>query len=196
MAQRFLSSGLVGLVLAGLFAHSMAMTSSDANAVAAVVVRDIAPVLLPGSWVTKERNQLFAARFVTLLFLAGSMGIALLSNRMGGVLGLILLWYGALVGPIAVPMLLGMLPQFRRCGALAAMISWVVGIVTFAVLRVTLNVSADADSRNFAISVGAPVVMSLFSYVAVGLFKPSQNIKAQELLNAINNDSVPIFKEN
>src|SRR5215469_13956348 len=195
MTQRFLSSGLVGLVLAGLFAHSMAMTSSDANAVAAVVVRDIAPVLLPGNWVTKERNQLFAARIITLLFLAGSMGIALLSNRMGGVLGLILLWYGALVGPIAVPMLFGMLPLFRRCGALAAMISWVVGIGTFAVLRLTLNVSADADARNFAISVGAPVVMSLLSYVAVGLFKPGQNIKAQELLDAIDNDSVPIFKE-
>ena len=43
-------AGLVGLVLAGLFAHSMAMTSSDANAVSAVVVRDIVPRCSPGRW--------------------------------------------------------------------------------------------------------------------------------------------------
>ena len=195
MAQRLLSSGLVGLVLAGLFAHSMAMTSSDANAVAAVVVRDIAPVLLPGHWVTKEKNQLRAARIVTFLFLAGSMGVALLANRMGGVLGLLLLWYGALVGPIAVPMLLGMLPLFRRCGALAAIVSWVTGIVTFAMLKLKLDSRADTDGPSLAISVGAPVVMSLLSYVAVGLFWPSKNIRAQELLDAISDDSVPIFKE-
>ena len=195
MAQRFLSSGLVGLVLAGLFAHSMAMTSSDANAVAAVVVRDIAPVLLPGRWVTEEGNQLRVARIVTLLFLAGSMVVALLANRMGGVLGLILLWYGALLGPVAVPMLLGMLPAFRRCGAWAAMVSWIVGIATFAVLRVTRNSSADSDGQGFAISVGAPVVVSLLSYMAVGLFWPSNNRKAGELLDAISDGSMPILKE-
>ncbi len=195
MAQRFLSSGLVGLVLAGLFAHTMAMTSSDANAVAAVVVRDITPVLLPGSWITEERNQLLAARILTLLFLAGSMGVALLSDRMGGVLGLLLLWYGALVGPIAVPMLLGMLPLFRRCGASAAIVSWVAGVVTFAMLKVMLRSGADTDGRGLAISVGAPVVMSFLFYVAVGLFWPSENIKARELLEAIRDDSVPIFKE-
>ena len=60
------------------------------------------------------------------------MAIALFANHMGGVLGLIILWYGALLGPIAVPMLLGMLPMFARCGAFSAIASWVAGMVAFA----------------------------------------------------------------
>ncbi len=43
LACQLLPPGLLGLVLAGLFAHTMAMTSSDANAISAVVVRDILP---------------------------------------------------------------------------------------------------------------------------------------------------------
>ena len=61
------------------------------------------------------------------------MVIALASDSFGGVLGLIVLWFGALVGPIAIPMLLGMLPAFRRCGPTAAIVSWAVGLVVFAV---------------------------------------------------------------
>ena len=45
LTKMLLPPGLIGLVLAGLFAHTMAMTSSDANAISAVVVRDILPAL-------------------------------------------------------------------------------------------------------------------------------------------------------
>lgn len=45
MARIMLPRGLLGLVLGGLFASTMAMTSSDANAISAVVVRDILPAL-------------------------------------------------------------------------------------------------------------------------------------------------------
>ena len=38
------------------------------------------------------------------LFIALSMLIALQADKFGGVLGLIILWFGALVGPIAIPM--------------------------------------------------------------------------------------------
>lgn len=185
MAQRFLPSGLIGLVLAGLFAHTMAMTSSDANAVAAVAVRDIAPVILRSTWITEEKNQLLAARSFTLVFLAGSMGIALVANHLGGVLGLLLLWYGALVGPIAIPMLLGMLPLFRRCGPAAALASWGTGIVTFAFLKMVFGTSAEGDVCSFALSVGGPVVLSFFAFVVVGLCWPAKQARSEKLLMAI-----------
>jgi SSS family solute:Na+ symporter len=185
MAQLFLPSGLVGLVLAGLFAHSMAMTSSDANAIAAVVVRDIAPVLLPEGWLAGEKRQLSAARLCTLLFLAGSMVIALFANRMGGVLGLILLWYGALVGPIAVPMLLGMLPAFKRCDAYAAMASWLAGIATFALTKAFAPSSFDSDSGSLVFSIGGPVLISFLTYISVGFMRPANNPRADKLLEAI-----------
>jgi Sodium:solute symporter family len=45
LTQLLLPPGLIGLVFAGIFAHTMAMSSSDANAIAAVVTRDILPVV-------------------------------------------------------------------------------------------------------------------------------------------------------
>lgn len=46
MAESYLPAGLVGLTLAGMFSHTMAMASSDANAVSAVVTRDIIPAVV------------------------------------------------------------------------------------------------------------------------------------------------------
>jgi SSS family solute:Na+ symporter len=185
MAQLYLPQGLVGLVLAGLFAHSMAMTSSDANAIAAVMVRDIAPRVVPEGWLAGEARQLKAARLCTLTFLAGSMVIALFANRMGGVLGLILLWYGALVGPIAVPMLLGMLPLFRRCDAWSAIGSWVAGVATFAATKAFAPSTMDGDSGSLVFSVGGPVLVAFVAYVGIGLVRPAHNPRAEMLMAAI-----------
>ena len=185
LAQTLLPAGLVGLVLAGLFAHSMAMTSSDANAVSAVIVRDIAPSLLPAHVLSTDQKQLLAGRVCTFCFLAGSMVIAMLSNHMGGVLGLILLWYGALVGPVAVPMLLGMLPVFERCGAQAAVFSWLSGIVTFAVLHFVAPASLDTQTGSLMISIGAPVIVSLTVYLLTGLLRPAHDPTAAALLQTL-----------
>lgn len=183
LAQRFLPSGLVGLVLAGLIAHTMAMTSSDANAVAAVVVRDIVPVLFPGSWATEEKGQLLSARLFTFTFLAGSMVVALLAPHMGGVLGLLILWYAALVGPVAVPMLLGMLPLFRRCGEMAAMLSWMAGVLTFAVIKLTLSPQAADTGPGFVLSVGGPVLVTIAAYIVTGFVRPQRSSAADALLS-------------
>jgi Na+/proline symporter len=45
MTTTFLPPGLVGLVLAGIFSHTMAMVSSDANAISAVITRDMIPAM-------------------------------------------------------------------------------------------------------------------------------------------------------
>ena len=121
LATTLLPAGLVGLVLAGMFSHTMAMTSSDANAISSVVVRDIIPALRRGRGHLVGATELLAGRISTFLFIGLSMVIALTADSFGGVLGLIITWFGALVGPIAIPMLLGMLPAFKRCGPSAAL---------------------------------------------------------------------------
>ena len=110
LATTLLPAGLVGLVLAGMFSHTMAMTSSDANAISSVVVRDIIPALRRGRGHLVGATELLAGRISTFLFIGLSMVIALTADSFGGVLGLIITWFGALVGPVAIPMLLGMLP--------------------------------------------------------------------------------------
>lgn len=186
LAEKLLPHGLLGLVIAGLFAHTMAMTSSDANAISAVVVRDILPALRGGPRLA-DSAQLRAGRICTFLFLAGSMTIAIFADHFGGVLGLLILWFAALLGPIAIPMLLGMLTMFRRSGATAAIGAWIAGVFAFAVVRVLLgrNLTPLGADSAMAFSVGAPLIASFLVFTFIGFTFPQNNPAANELLACI-----------
>jgi SSS family solute:Na+ symporter len=192
IAQQLLPVGLVGLVLAGMFSHTMAMTSSDANAISAVVTRDIIPALRGSRQPLTTKAELLAGRLSTFLFIGLSMVIALSADSFGGVLGLLILWFGALVGPIAIPMLLGMLRPFRRCGPSAALFSWAAGLITFAVNKYVLTdqIAGLGDSAA-AVSVAAPIVASIIVFCLMGLIRPWHNAASDALIEAINVDLDP-----
>lgn len=109
MAQSYLPMGLVGLTLAGMFSHTMAMASSDANAISAVVTRDILPAVFPGFRDAGTARGLLAARVCTVVFITVSMVVAIEADHFGGVLGIIVGMVAAVMGPISIPMLLGLL---------------------------------------------------------------------------------------
>jgi SSS family solute:Na+ symporter len=180
-------------VLAGLFAHTMAMTSSDANAVAAVIVRDIVPVLRGKRAKLKDATQLLLGRLTTFSFLSLSMVLALFASHFGGVIGIVILWYGALVGPIAIPMLLGLLLPFRRCGPAAAIASWIAGAVMFGLLKAVpydrwLGLEHNYDN---ALAVGAPMLASLLTYLTVGLMAPSRRTASYQFLLELQTERSP-----
>lgn len=193
LTQTLLPQGLIGLVLAGMFAHTMAMTSSDANAISAVVVRDILPALRKDRKRPSDRIQLLSGRICTLLFLSFSMGIALTAGHFGGVIGLVLLWYGALLGPISIPMLFGMLNLFRRSGASAAIASWAAGAVAFALIKFVFptQIARLPGDLTTTITIAGPVLSSLAVFVGVGLFWPARKPAADSLLQLINNQDLP-----
>ncbi|MGH9631824.1 MAG: sodium:solute symporter family protein [Bryobacteraceae bacterium] len=166
MATRLLPPGLVGLVLASMFAHTMAMTTSDANTIAAVMTRDIFPVIVRKTRNLSESQSLRLARVTTLIFTALTLVVAAEADRFGGVLSLLVIWFAALVGPTAVPMILGLLPVFRHCGAGAAVLSWVAGIATFAVTKYGMDPSMTT-------TLAAPVMVSAAVYIAGGLVRSS-----------------------
>lgn len=120
MAQKFLPAGLFGLVLAGMVSATLTMTASDTNAISAVLTKDIFPVLFPRSFSREGGLSLFAARATTVIFTVLTVIIAFNNQRFGGIIGLIVSWFGALLGPSATPMLLGLLPFYRHCGPSAA----------------------------------------------------------------------------
>lgn len=189
LAQTLLPQGLIGLVLAGMFAHTMAMTASDANAISSVVVRDIVPVFRKGKHLP-TRPELFVGRAVTFAFITLSMIIAVSADNFGGVLGLIVSWFGALVGPIAVPMLLGLLPWFKRSGPIAALVSWAAGLVVFAITKyVIADQIAAAGHDASAIAVGAPVIVSIILFVVLGLVFRESNPEGDELVDSLATDA-------
>ncbi|MGI4831105.1 MAG: sodium:solute symporter family protein [Janthinobacterium lividum] len=196
LTKMLLPPGLIGLVLAGLFAHTMAMTSSDANAISAVVVRDILPAMRKDRQRPGDRVQLLSGRICTFLFLAFSMGIALGAGHFGGVMGLLILWYGALIGPIAIPMLFGMLKIFQRSGSAAAIASWATGALVFGLTKFAFagSIARLPGDLTTTITVAGPVLSSLAVYLLIGLVWPAKNNKAAELLQLINSDSEPAEK--
>lgn len=193
LARMLLPHGLVGLVLAGLFAQTMAMTSSDANAISAVVVRDILPALRRDRMRLSDASQLLAGRICAFVFLALSMMIAIYADRFGGVLGLLILWFAALLGPIAVPMLFGMLMPFRRCGSTAALVAWAGGILSYVLIRFVFipRISTLTGDMTGAISVGGPVAAAMTLYLATGLFSCRIKPEAEKLIESISRDSAP-----
>ena len=164
----------------------MAMTSSDANAISAVVVRDIVPVLRRSKTRPSDAAQLLLGRVSTFCFLLLSMCLALMASHFGGVIGLLILWYGALVGPIAIPMLLGLLYAFRKSGPLAAFGCWITGAVTFGLLKFFPSEHWLAHPQYAsAIMVGVPMLVSFVTYTAIGLIAPWQRPESDRFLQSL-----------
>ncbi|MEX2511601.1 MAG: sodium:solute symporter family protein [Cyclobacteriaceae bacterium] len=162
LTMELLPVGLIGLVIASLFANTMSMTSSDINTISAVITRDILPAL---SKKFKDKNtSLVTARLTTFLFTLGTIIVALQFERFGGVLGLIISWFGALVGPIAVPMLFGLIPWFKSCGPKAAIGSILVGLTAFVFTK-------NYELNNLALEVGLPVISSTITYIFIGFLQ-------------------------
>ncbi|GGW99870.1 sodium:solute symporter family protein [Streptomyces noursei] len=182
LAERLLPHGLLGLVVVGFFSHTMAMCSSDANAVAAVFTRDIAPAVSARARGWSHRAGLLAARLSTVCFLALSMAIATQvdSPAFKGIISVVITWVAGLVGPVSIPFLLGMVPAFRRSGPVAALVSWAAGLFAFWLTDYGL---ADVPLQ---IQIVAPVATSLVLFCVLGPVRPEPSAERDALLARIN----------
>ncbi|MHA6802616.1 sodium:solute symporter family protein [Salinifilum ghardaiensis] len=178
MALQFLPAGLVGLILVGFFSHTMSMVASDANAISAVLTRDVLPKLSARVRALDARRELGLGRVLTVSFVALSVLIALNAERLGGVLGIILAWVGALIGPISIPLMLGMLRPFRRIGPTAAIASWAAGLLTFGVAKYGWGAPE-------AVTVVSPVLVSFAVFVLVGVLRRDAPPAADEIVDAL-----------
>ncbi|MFB4159562.1 sodium:solute symporter family protein [Geomicrobium sp. JSM 1781026] len=177
LTMELLPVGLVGLVLSGLFAATMSMTSADANTVSAVITRDILPVVSKKFRGMDRKKSLRLARITTFIFTFATLIIGIQHEQFGGVFGLIIEWFGALIGPISVPMILGLVPAFRYCNSKAAIASVIAGLSMFVVTKIV-----DVP---LSLAVGSPVVTSLIVFIGLGILSRNQPIKPEvaELLN-------------
>lgn len=166
MVLGLLPSGLVGLVLASLFANTLSMTASDSNTVSAVISRDILPVIFPKIKNFSKKQLLFLARITTFSFTILTIVTALNAGYFGGVFGLIISWFAALLGPISIPMILGLLPIFKMSDGRVAIISIVGGLLTFIMLKVF-------PVSSLALEIGSPTIVSFLLFTCLGVFNGS-----------------------
>ncbi|MEJ2853495.1 MULTISPECIES: sodium:solute symporter family protein [unclassified Saccharothrix] len=190
MGKAMLPAGMVGLVLAGFFSHTMAMVSSDANVISAVITRDMLPRLWKGVTRLSEAAQLQLARITTFAFIGLSMTIALTADTKGFVLKVVIALVAATMGPIAIPLMLGLLPWFKRVGPTAAMSSVVGGLGTWAVLYVLQQNKVAFVTQ--AVIVSWPLLVSLVLYLVVGLvLRPEPSADRAELVDSLQSDAEP-----
>ncbi len=162
LAKTFLPSGLVGLVLAAMFAQTMSMCNSDVNTVSAVITRDILPKFKASLKNLGDRDSLKLARSTTILFTAATVIIALFRDSLGGITGMILTWFSAMTGPTAVPLICGLLPPFKHCDSKAAIASVIGGLGVFAATKAGLELGTD-------IELALPLVTSFVIFWGMGL---------------------------
>jgi solute:Na+ symporter, SSS family len=186
LARELLPVGMLGLVVAAMFAATMSMTASDSNAVAAVVTRDILPVLFRRLRGASPRRSLLIARLATLVFTTLTLIVALYAESFGGIIGLAVVWFAGLLGPTAVPMILGLLPAFRHSGPPAAIVSFAAGVLTFAVANFVFQ-------GPFAATTGLPLLVAVVLFIGIGRWKgrrdPSVAPEVSEMFEAIGRDA-------
>lgn len=102
LCQRILPAGLVGLVLAGMISATSSKANTTINLAATVFATDLYRNLIRKS--ASEKEQILVARIFTVLFGAGTVMIALLVPRIGGIVDFVLsiasIAGGALFAPI------------------------------------------------------------------------------------------------
>lgn len=180
MVTEFLPKGLVGLVLASLFANTLSMTASDSNTVSAVISRDILPNLFPAIRKFSGKKTLQLARITTCCFMALTIVTAMNAGSFGGVFGLLISWFAALLGPIAIPMILGLLPFFQKSDGKAAVISILGGLLTFIALKIF-------PINSLALEIGGPTLVSFLLFSLYGFFNKNEAPESvKELLVNLN----------
>src|SRR5690606_18577777 len=161
MALKFLPPGVLGLLLASMFSNTLTMTGSDANTISAVITRDIFPVLFKKVRTFDIKRMLLIARITTFTFLLATILIAFKSSSFGGVIGLVVSWFSALLCPIAIPMILGLLPAFRKCDSRAALLSIGGGLLVFLVTKFYCT-------PTLSLEIAAPTATSLIIFAVFG----------------------------
>lgn len=102
LCQRILPAGLVGLVLAGMISATSSKANTTINLAATVFATDLYKNLIRKN--AGEKEQILVARIFTLLFGAGTVIIALMVPKIGGIVDFVLsiasIAGGAIFAPI------------------------------------------------------------------------------------------------
>jgi Na+/proline symporter len=86
------------------------------------------------------------------------------------------------MGPISIPLMLGLLPWFRRSGSRAAIASWAIGLIVWAIVK------WGVGSTDTTLVVALPLATSLVVYIGLGLLLPERRAEVDDLLESLNHD--------
>jgi uncharacterized sodium:solute symporter family permease YidK len=103
------------------------------------------------------------------------------------IITVVIKWVAGLMGPIAIPMMLGLLRTFRRCGPTAALTSWAAGLLAFWLVNYPINWQVSGGVP-LQYQVSVPLAVSLVLYVVIGYVKPEETPERLAVIEKVNTD--------
>jgi SSS family solute:Na+ symporter len=166
VAQKFLSQvspGMIGLFVSAIFASTMSMISADLNSLAAVFTKDIFQrVIKPDS---TDGALLRVGMISTIILGLLTIVAALITIRMENAFTAMVEWYAAILGPISIPLLFGML--YKKATWRGALASWAAGFTTFIAVKYGYA-ALTGQATPFALYTGLELLASFAVFFGEG----------------------------
>ncbi len=193
LCTQLLPAGMVGLVIAAMFAATMSMLSSDYNVCAAVLTNDVYGRLFRRE--ASQKQLVLVGRLMTALVGMVVLGMASLMVSFTGedLFRSMVQLFSVFTPPVAIPMLLGLLwPRMNNAGGLAGFLAGVtVGIALFFLLDDPAHLLGLTSKKEtfliiYTIAVTSGVMVSVSLVFPAGA---SERQRAEEFLRRLK---VPI----
>ena len=182
-----IAPGLIGLFVASMFAATMSMVDSDLNALAAVFTKDIYQTTWGRN--ASEKTLLKVGFVATAVLGAITISTGLMAEQMGGAFKAMMDWYAAVLGPVSIPLLFGMLN--RRTTWRGALAAWAGGFLTFILLKYGLGTS-------WTVFTGGELLVTFAIFFGEGYITkmPADEAeRAAEVLEQVGSKELPVPAE-
>lgn len=157
--------GFMGLFISAMFAATMSMIDSDLNALSAVFTNDIYKrCFRPGA---SDRTVLRVGYAATVVFGALTIACGILTIHMEGAFNTMVQWYGAILGPVTVPLLMGMV--YRKATWRGALGAWLLGFLTFIGVKYGCAGFFESGETPFALYTGLELLVAFGVFFLDGL---------------------------
>lgn len=158
VAQKFFSQvspGMIGLFISSIFAATMSMISADLNSLSAVFTKDIYQRSINHN--ASEQKLIKIGMISTIVFGLLTIVSALITIHLKGAFNTMVEWYAAILGPISIPLLFGMI--FRKPTWRGAIYSWAAGFFAFVLVKYGIPMMTGVET-SFAQYTGAELLVS------------------------------------
>jgi len=178
-----ISPGMIGLFVSAIFAATMSMISADLNSLAAVFTKDIYHRTINEN--ATEKKLVMVGMISTIVFGVLTIVSALITINMSGAFNTMVEWYAAILGPVSIPLLFGMV--FKRPTWRGAIYSWAAGFAAFVFAKYIIPM-ITGEQTSFAFYTGLELAVSFSVFYFEGFINkqsPETKTKVEKLFNKI-----------
>lgn len=187
LCQQILPAGLIGLVLAGMISATSSKANTTINLAATVFSTDIYKNLIRKS--ASEKELILIARIFTILFGAGTVVIAILIPRIGGIVDFVLSVASIAGGALFAPIIWSLFSK-RQTATSVVSVTLMALVLNLSLKMVVPQIVGIKLSRTWETIIGqaAPIVMLyIFEmyYRSKGIFTTYKQPMEHDQLEAI-----------